>query len=91
MHCIKPTSLFIVLLLLGYQQGSAQKNTLGNEEKYERAAAFDWDSLYQKVYHLSVQPQWFEDHSGMAYHTVDREGHQYLKVAFSDAGKKSCF
>lgn len=58
---------------------------------YQRAERFTSDSLWNKVYHLNVSPQWFDDSSGFAYYTHTRSGEQYYIISVSILKKQVAF
>lgn len=59
-----------------------------DENRYQRAAAFVWDSLAKKTYNLSVKPYWHTNYAGMTYRLESPQGEQFIQIDFKQMNKK---
>src|SRR5699024_4137752 len=75
--------------LIDAQQRDKEGET--RKTKINQAKEFVWDSLSQKVYTLSVTPEWFSDNSGFAYSTKTRNGKKFYVISFEDQKKVEAF
>ncbi|MCZ2101624.1 MAG: DPP IV N-terminal domain-containing protein [Chitinophagales bacterium] len=91
MTTLRRCYLILIHICFLYNVHYGQRPSIPNEVDYKRAESFDWDSLYNQVYHMAISPIWFEDNLGVAYHTLGREGHTYYKISFKDYKKRPAF
>lgn len=84
-----PTGLILYLFLSAslISNGQSLPDTTG----YQRAERFTSGSIGNKVYHLDVSPNWFDDSSGFAYHTYTRSGIQYYIISLPTLKKQIAF
>src|SRR5699024_1062236 len=85
-----PLSL-VVCLVLSFSSCQKESQKPPTNADYQRAKSFLPDSIRADVFHLRVQPNWFADSTGFAYHTNTRQGEKYYKVLFSDSVKRNAF
>lgn len=88
---LKPFVLLLFIFCISLNVLYSQRPSIPTDKDYQRAVSFDWDSIANQVYHLAVTPIWFDDNSGVAYHTLSRDGHQYYKISFIDHKRKPAF
>lgn len=79
------SSIFLSLLFLTPLLGQQ------NEADYERAKSFMRDSLFNKIYHLSVNPNWSKDSNRLIYKANTAKGYQYYLINVKSKTKELAF
>ncbi len=88
--CILVIFAFMLSAKAVAQQPVTQR-AMATKINYKHAERLVWDSLYNKVYHLSVTPNWFTNAKGFAYRAHTEQGNQFYAVTFANGRRKKAF